>query len=752
MWPQKTSPESINNPSTPKPKAHSFPLKPQIPTSEVSENTPDSLRKPDSSQTLPSPPFAIPQHNTQRALPLAETTSSLSYNSRHTYQSQKTLNVFQFFLRVTGFAYFAKKFAFFRKKSHFSRRLHAHYSTRALVFSLALCMASSFFFVACTSDTDKTGQKTFLFGAPQDCAIDPYCLPGLALTYNVIPEKQFVGFLSQEEIAQALKQETIQVARLTNADSLIDREQWVVLTDDSHMVTPDNVVPLLDTRIAALYGSHLLSLLNHTSQTLDTNALNEMVDRVSFGEEAAETVAAAWVKNHRPTGEQGKKSAENTKILIGASHRDENRILAHLYAFMLADAGYSVSVIKIPGSRADTLDALIFGDVHLVPEFASSFLQFAQGFPETSDSQDQTKNISTKIDNHLRTRLLLPHLQALSPAEATTTPQFIVTKETAEAYDLHALSDLQRVFPTTEEKPDTGPEQAPIEHVSLATSTATTAAPGIVKIQLRLIAAGLDPGPPNGIFGMRTRRALIAFQKRNGIPGNGTIDDPTQEALATLPTPPITNTQGSDPAFPTHTATGNPIVYLTLDDGPHLQFTPQILDILQQHGAITTFFVIGQNVEAYPDIVKRAYDEGHSIQNHTQHHRNLRNTSPEAFSNEVLQASNAITEVTGVKPICLRPPEGAVDKNTEKRANALGLSLVMWDIDPTDWKRPSAQNILTHIISRIQPGSIVLLHDGGGKDRHQTVHAIKQLIPALQAQGYVFRPLCVSHRAPHSEI
>jgi peptidoglycan/xylan/chitin deacetylase (PgdA/CDA1 family) len=90
----------------------------------------------------------------------------------------------------------------------------------------------------------------------------------------------------------------------------------------------------------------------------------------------------------------------------------------------------------------------------------------------------------------------------------------------------------------------------------------------------------------------------------------------------------------------------------------------------------------------------------------------------------------------------LRPPYGATDQNTLSYADALGYAVVLWDIDPQDWRRPGADVIANHIISSVYPGAIVLSHDGGG-DRTQTVEAYRTVLAQLSSQGYVFRNIFV---------
>ncbi len=192
---------------------------------------------------------------------------------------------------------------------------------------------------------------------------------------------------------------------------------------------------------------------------------------------------------------------------------------------------------------------------------------------------------------------------------------------------------------------------------------------------------------------------------------------------------------------PSHTADNQPILYFTFDDGPAEEFTAQISAELEKSAGFATFFNIGQNSEIYPELITTAYDNGHSIQNHTYHHTSLDTITPTQFYNEVEQAQEAIKAATGTTPVCLRPPYGETTQETFNQASEMGLEIALWDIDPQDWRRPGTQALANHIMDSVFAGAVILMHDGGG-DRSQTVAALQQVLPQLQAEGYVFGVLC----------
>jgi peptidoglycan-N-acetylglucosamine deacetylase len=180
------------------------------------------------------------------------------------------------------------------------------------------------------------------------------------------------------------------------------------------------------------------------------------------------------------------------------------------------------------------------------------------------------------------------------------------------------------------------------------------------------------------------------------------------------------------------------VIYLTFDDGPHAPFTEQILALLAQYNAKATFFVVGRAAQANPETIKAIYDAGHGVGNHSWSHRKLVGLSEKIFNEEMNSTSNAIGSVAAS---CMRPPYGATDASTYSHSTNLGYSVVLWSIDPVDWKRPGVNAIANHVLSRAFPGAIVVMHDGGG-DRSQTVAAVEIILRELSAQGYTFKAYC----------
>ena len=183
------------------------------------------------------------------------------------------------------------------------------------------------------------------------------------------------------------------------------------------------------------------------------------------------------------------------------------------------------------------------------------------------------------------------------------------------------------------------------------------------------------------------------------------------------------------------------MVYLTFDDGPHPDYTLPMLEILSRYNATGTFFVLGVQVQRFPEALEQVVAGGHQVASHTVNHPSLAKLTREEFISEVVGGDEAIRAVVGDRadPLgCLRPPYGAVDARTAPLAAELGKALVMWDVDPQDWRQPGAGQIASYVLSHASPGAIVLMHDGGG-GRSQTVAALETVLAELASRGYEFR-------------
>jgi peptidoglycan/xylan/chitin deacetylase (PgdA/CDA1 family) len=176
-------------------------------------------------------------------------------------------------------------------------------------------------------------------------------------------------------------------------------------------------------------------------------------------------------------------------------------------------------------------------------------------------------------------------------------------------------------------------------------------------------------------------------------------------------------------------------VALTFDDGPSPQYTPTILDLLDQNGARATFFVIGQELVRHPEIARQAAQDGMELANHGFHHLTLLGLDPTAIEAEAMPVERELTAITGSRPTLYRLPKGRGDPRALRALTDMGYTIVYWSVDTRDYLPRSPAAIVAQVQKQLQPGSIVIFHDGGGNQQH-TVDALKQLLPALKAQGW----------------
>ena len=193
------------------------------------------------------------------------------------------------------------------------------------------------------------------------------------------------------------------------------------------------------------------------------------------------------------------------------------------------------------------------------------------------------------------------------------------------------------------------------------------------------------------------------------------------------------------PKAPERTSTGK-VVYLTFDDGPSARYTRPILDLLDRHGAKATFFQLGENAVAHPGLSRSVVERGHILGSHTWNHRDMRRLSSRHMEHQLTRTSRALRRITGQPITCLRPPYGAVNRGVRSTVHRTDLALELWDVDPRDWKRPGAAAIAGRVVARVDPGDVVLMHDGGG-NRSQSVRAPGRILRTLGKQGYTFAAL-----------
>jgi peptidoglycan/xylan/chitin deacetylase (PgdA/CDA1 family) len=171
-------------------------------------------------------------------------------------------------------------------------------------------------------------------------------------------------------------------------------------------------------------------------------------------------------------------------------------------------------------------------------------------------------------------------------------------------------------------------------------------------------------------------------------------------------------------------------VALTFDDGPS-EYTPGFLQVLREKGVNGTFFEVGQEMAGREATMRQILAEGNEIGDHTMNHVEFPGYS------QIAGAAQRIEQYTHFKPCLFRPPGGAVNSSVVATAGGLGMRTINWDVDPRDWSTPGTGAIYSTIVGTAQPGSIILMHDGGGP-RGETLAALPQVIDTLRGRGYRF--------------
>lgn len=236
-------------------------------------------------------------------------------------------------------------------------------------------------------------------------------------------------------------------------------------------------------------------------------------------------------------------------------------------------------------------------------------------------------------------------------------------------------------------------------------------------------------------------RALVAASLAVGAITAGFGAAQPSQAASVAGTAPVTMTE----AMPAQAATtgraraanrrSSKVVYLTFDDGPSAQYTPQVLRVLKKHHAKATFFMIGTNARSNPALVRRVRAEGHAVGNHTWSHPWLTRLSSSQVRSQIQRTDKVIGRTR-----CVRPPGGFVSPGVRRTIAGTGKKVAMWTVDPRDWARPGQASIQRTILANTRSGSIVLMHDGGGP-RAQSVAALDVVLSRLKARGYRFETL-----------
>jgi len=221
---------------------------------------------------------------------------------------------------------------------------------------------------------------------------------------------------------------------------------------------------------------------------------------------------------------------------------------------------------------------------------------------------------------------------------------------------------------------------------------------------------------------------------------------PATEPSGKSATPSPSTPSADAPATPAPTPAAPKVTYsdchvdgqyiaMTFDDGPHKTNTPRLLDMLKERHIHATFFLVGENVVDNQEIVKRIVAEGHELGNHSWSHPNFAIMNDASVREQLQKTQDAITKASGVTPKLMRPPYGSFTTRQKNWAHGeFGFTVVLWDVDPEDWKYRNAERVKREILKAAVSGSIVLSHD----IHKTTVDAMPEVLDTLAARGFKF--------------
>jgi len=182
-------------------------------------------------------------------------------------------------------------------------------------------------------------------------------------------------------------------------------------------------------------------------------------------------------------------------------------------------------------------------------------------------------------------------------------------------------------------------------------------------------------------------------------------------------------------------------LYLTFDDGPHPAGTVALLDVLARHRAAATFFLIGENAQRQPDLVRNIIDAGHAVGNHSQTHVDGWKASRIATLRDYLRGSQTLAEITGHVPNRLRPPFGKITNAVAQWGIRHRQRVTLWDVMPPDFDpRSTVESLSRSLLRGVRPGSIVCLHDNDAS-ASRTPQLLEECVPRLREEGWTFAAL-----------
>ncbi len=180
-----------------------------------------------------------------------------------------------------------------------------------------------------------------------------------------------------------------------------------------------------------------------------------------------------------------------------------------------------------------------------------------------------------------------------------------------------------------------------------------------------------------------------------------------------------------------------PICALSFDAAWGNEDTQQLIDILEKYQVKTTFFVVGEWVDKYPESVQALHEAGHEVMNHSDDHPYFTKLTVQQMEQQLQSCNEKIAAITGETPTLFRPPYGDYNDSVIRTVRNCGMYAIQWDVDSLDWKDPTPEEICQRVLKRVQPGSIILFHNAA----KNTPAALPSVIEGLIRQGYEIVPV-----------
>ncbi len=179
-------------------------------------------------------------------------------------------------------------------------------------------------------------------------------------------------------------------------------------------------------------------------------------------------------------------------------------------------------------------------------------------------------------------------------------------------------------------------------------------------------------------------------------------------------------------------------LYLTFDDGPNPDTTPQLLALLAEEKVPATFFLIGSQIALYKKFAENIVNSGHAVGNHSYRHEFMPAAPLKRIQEDISLTNKLLEQISnGQTPRLFRPPFGILDNRVADYVRGLGMNIVYWTIVPEDWRHPGAKRVAERVTQRMSDGAIIVLHEGSSIS-NQTLEATKTIIEQAKAAGYEF--------------